>query len=146
MRNLIYRCGQSGYFFLNLSNFFQFSKNGREGLPLPPPTCPPVYYKMKGKREEKHPWRCRPKRNWNSPCNVQRKKSFFKKITWSEISQLFFFFAFFSILHKWNPPQILFKYFEQIYSWNVYRTTISRNNYSNRKLSVTSSGITKTFK
>ena len=68
------RCGQSWHFFLNLSTFFQFSKRGRKGLPLPPPTCPSVYYKIKGKMEEKRSWKCLPKRNWNSPCKTKKNR------------------------------------------------------------------------
>ena len=51
MRNLIYRCGQAGHFFLNLSTFFQFSKK-RKGTPLPSPylsACLP-YNKEKKKK------------------------------------------------------------------------------------------------
>ena len=35
MRNLRYRCGQWGHFFLTLRTFFKFSKRGRGGLPSP---------------------------------------------------------------------------------------------------------------
>ena len=86
MTNLIYRCGQSGHFFLNLSTFFQFSKRGRERLPLPPSTCAPVYYKIKEKTEEKRSWKC-----LRLPFMLQGK-AFFKKISWSKISQLVIFF------------------------------------------------------
>ena len=137
MTNLIYRCGQSGHFFLNLSTFFQFSKRGRERLPLPPSTCAPVYYKIKEKTEEKRSWKC-----LRLPFTLQGK-AFFKKISWSKISQLVIFF---SALQKWSHSQILLKEFDQIYSSNIYWTTIFRNSYSNRKLSVTASGITKIFK
>ena len=134
MTNLIYRCGQSGHFSLNLSTFFQFSKRGREGLPLPPPTCAPVYYKIKEKTEEKRSWKC-----LRLPCTLQWK-AFFKKISWSKISQLVIFFF---QLYK---NEAIRRYFDQIYSSNIYWTTIFRNSYSNRKLSVTASGITKIFK
>ena len=137
MTNLIYRCGQSGHFFLNLSTFFQFSKRGRERLPLPPSTCAPVCYKIKEKTEEKRSWKC-----LRLPFTLQGK-AFFKKISWSKISQLVIFF---SALQKWSHSQILLKEFDQIYSSNIYWTTIFRNSYSNRKLSVTASGITKIFK
>ena len=45
-----------------------------------------------------------------------------------------------------SRPQILSKDFDQIYSWNIYWTNVFRNSCSNRKLSVTASGITKIFK
>ena len=96
-------------FFPKSVYFFQFSKRSREGLLLPPPTFEPVYYKIRGKREEKGSWKCLPKGNWNSPCNI-KSKAFFKKISWSEISLFIFQFSkgtklktFFSI----NPDDIL---------------------------------------
>ena len=79
-------------FFPKSVYFFQFSKRSREGLLLPPPTFEPVYYKIKGKREEKGSWKCLPKGNWNSPCNI-KSKAFFKKISWSEISLFIFQFS-----------------------------------------------------
>ena len=118
MRNVIYKCGQSGHFFLNLSTFSKRNFNFQKGAS----TCAPFYYKMKGKREQKRSWKCLSKKNWNSPCNVQGK-AFFKKIRWSEISKLFSFF-FLSTLRNWHPPQIFFKNFDLIYNWNISWTTI----------------------
>ena len=91
-------------FFSKSEHFFQFSKRGREGLPLPSTTCAPVYYKIKGKREEKRSWKCLPKTNWNSPCNLQGKL-FSKKI---EISQLFIF------LFQLYKNESLHRYFSRI--------------------------------
>ena len=50
---LIYWCGKSKHFFLNLSTFFQFSKRGRESLSLPP-TCTPIYHTIKAKKKKKN--------------------------------------------------------------------------------------------
>ena len=128
MRHLIYRCGQSGHFFLNLCTFFNFQKDAGKVSPSPPPTCAPVYYKIKGKREEKRSWKGLPKGNWNSPCNIQ-SKAFFKKISWSEISLFIFQFSkgtelktFFSI----KPDDILI-FFVFVIFYTTTRFKISSN-------------------
>ena len=50
---LIYWCGKSKHFFLNLSTFFQFSKRDRESLSLPP-ICTPIYHTIKAKKKKKN--------------------------------------------------------------------------------------------
>ena len=115
MTNLIYKCGQSGHFSLNLSTFFQFSKRGREGLPLPPPTCAPVYYKIKEKTEKKRSWKC-----LRLPCTLQGK-AFFKKISWSKISQLVIFFFSFT---KMKPfADTLTRYTAQTFTEQLFSGT-----------------------
>ena len=146
MRNVIYKCGQSGHFFLNLSTFSKRNFNFQKGAS----TCAPFYYKMKGKREQKRSWKCLSKKNWNSPCNVQGK-AFFKKIRWSEISKLFSFFFSFNFTQLAPSTDIFQEFWLDIqlehflnnYSRNSYYI---RNSYYNRKRSVATSGITKIFK
>ena len=121
-------------FFPKSEHFFQFSKKGKV---RPPPSpflraCLPC---NKGKKEEKRYWKCLPKRNWNSPCDVQGK-AFFKK-NWSEISQLFMFF--FSTLYKWNPSQIFVKDFCYISSWNIgmWKIRLTTDLSSNKQIEKT---------
>ena len=99
MTNLIYRCAQSGHFFLNLSTFFQFSKRGREGFSSPPHLLARLFtikLKEKGKKSARGNT-CR--RNWNSSCNVQGKTFWKNMLVWN-----FSAFHFCSTLHKWNSP------------------------------------------
>ena len=133
-------------FFSKSEHFFKRNFNFQKGAS----TCAPFYYKMKGKREQKHSWKCLSKKNWNSPCNVQ-EKAFFKKIRWSEISKLFSFFFFFNFTQL-TPSTDIFQgfwldiqleHFLNNYSRNSYYI---RNSYYNRKRSVATSGITKIFK
>ena len=101
MTNLIYRCAQSGHFFLNLSTFFQFSKRGREGFSSPPHRLARLFtikLKEKGKKNARENTCLR---NWNSPCNVQGKAFWKIKLVLN-----FSTFHFCSTLHKWNPPHL----------------------------------------